>query len=252
MEHSTHLPDEEQHVIHNLKEIAQILTALCKGKEMLSMSFNDNKEVCLTTIIAVDMKNHAVHLDVGIDDAFNSRLLASHHVIFSKNDGIRIKWVSAHVSEITLADGKAIKIALPQKLIRMQRRDFFRLTTPIINPVPCVIPVHDKANPGKEDVLELTLMDVSLGGICVLASAPLNPLMVIGEHFDGCKISFPDIGVTSLTLQVRNIRSFTLMDGTQKYHIGLQFIQPSRGNEGMINRYTFNLERAALAAASEL
>lgn len=252
MEHVAHSPDEEQYLVHNSKEIIQILTDISKSKSMLKVSFNHGADECLTTIIAVDIKNHAVYLDIGLDDAFNIRLLANHHVIFSKDDGVRIKWVSAHITAVTLHDGKAIKITLPQKMLRLQRREFFRLATPIVNPVPCQIPIVDEDNPDIERLIELTLADVSLGGIAAIASDPLDPLFVLGANFDKCKISFPDVGVTSLTLQMRNITSLTLKDGSIKHRIGFQFIEPSRGNEGLINRYTYNLERLAMALMSKL
>jgi c-di-GMP-binding flagellar brake protein YcgR len=250
MEHATHTHDEEQCIVQNQKQIIQILNDLAKYHDMLKISFNN--DTCLTNVISVDANNHAVYLDIGIDEAFNNRLLASHHVVFSKDDGIRIKWTSAHVSLATLKDGKAIKIALPQKLMRLQRREFFRLTTPIVNPVPCIIPISDEANPDAGRVLELILVDVSLGGVGAIVADPLDKLLVIGESFNQCKINFPEVGETSLTLQVRNITPITLKDGVIKHRIGLQFVSPSRGNEGLINRYTYNLERQAMAVASKL
>ncbi len=250
MEHATHTYDEEQFIVQNEKEIVQILNDLAKHHEMLKVTFNH--DTCLTNVISVDAKNHVVYLDIGIDEAFNNRLLASRHVLFSKDDGIRIKWTSAQISLATLKDGKAIKIALPQKMMRLQRREFFRLATPIVNPVPCLIPISDEANPDADRVLELTLVDVSLGGIAAIAANPLDELLVIGANFDKCKISFPEVGETSLTLQVRNITPITMKDGAIKHRIGLQFISPSRGNEGLINRYTYNLERQAMAVASKM
>lgn len=250
MEHHTHTHDEEQFIVQNQKQIIQILNDLAKHHEMLKVSFNN--DTYLTNVISVDANNHAVYLDIGIDESFNNRLLASHHVVFSKDDGIRIKWTSAQVSLATLKDGKAIKIALPQKLMRLQRREFFRLATPIVNPVPCIIPIVDEANPDSERALELTLVDVSLGGVGAIAADPLDELFVIGASFNQCKINFPEVGETSLMLQVRNITAITMKDGVIRHRIGLQFISPSRGNEGLINRYTYNLERQSMAVASKL
>jgi flagellar brake protein len=248
MEDATY--DEEQFIVQNQKQIIQILNELAKQHEMLKISFGN--DTCLTNVISVDTHNHAVYLDIGIDEAFNNRLLASHHVAFSKDEGVRIQWTSAHLSLATLADGKAIKIALPQKLKRLQRREFFRLATPIVNPVPCIIPITNEENPDADRVLELTLIDVSLGGIGVIAANPLDELLIIGASFDHCKINFPEVGETNLTLQVCNIKPVTMNDGTIKQRVGLKFISPSRGNEGLINRYTFNLERQAMALASKM
>jgi flagellar brake protein len=250
MEDAAHANDEEQFIVQNQKQIIQILNELAKHHEMLKISFSH--DTCLTNVISVDTHNHVVYLDIGIDDAFNDRLLASHHVIFSKDDGIRLKWTSAQLTLATLKDGKAIKIALPQKLMRLQRREFFRLATPIVNPVPCIIPIPNAENPDEDRTLELTLVDVSLGGVGVIAANPLDEVLVIGANFDKCRINFPEVGETNLTLQVRNITPVTMKDGASKYRVGLQFISPSRGNEGLINKYTFNLERQVMALASKM
>lgn len=250
MEHGTPLPDEQPYVVHNIKEIIQILNDLSKQKAMLKVSFNAGNDVYLTTVIAVDAKNHAVHLDIGRDEAFNRRLLASQQVVVSKDDGVKIKWTSTNLSVVTLPDGQAIKVALPKNLIRLQRREFFRLATPIANPVSCRIPIADEADPALNKTLELVLVDVSLGGVGVIVSDPLPPALVEGASFDRCEINFPDVGVASVTLLVKNVIPMPMKDGSTKYRVGLQYVKPSRGNEGLIHRYTFNLERLAMAIAN--
>lgn len=249
MEHAVHVADEEQYIIHNPKEVMQILNDLVKHKTMLKVSFNHGADAYLTNVIAIDAKKHIVHLDIGRDEDFNRRLLASHHVIFSKDDGVKIKWTSTRITEVMLHDGKAIEISLPKDLIRLQRREFYRFSTPIVNPVLCRIPLPDKANPDNENTLELTLLDVSLGGVGVIVPDPLDQALVIGASFDNCKISFPNVGVTNLTLKVKNITEIHTKDGAIKHRVGLQYIEPSRANEGLINRYVFILERQVMALA---
>lgn len=247
----TILPEEQPYVVQNLKEIIQILTELAKQKASFQVSFDDGGDHTngyLTTVIEVDAKNHAIHLDVGVDEAFNSKMLASNHVIFTKNDGVKIKWASANLSMVTLKDGRAIKIAIPLSLVRLQRREFFRLSTPIINPAPCKIPVHDISDSQSEQALDLALVDVSLGGVGVVVADPLHAAIVQGASFDGCEISFPEFGSTSLKLEVKNIIPMKLKDGSIKYRIGFQYVKPSRNSEELIRRYTFNLERLMLAS----
>ena len=249
MEHAVHSADEEQYIVHNPKEVMQILNDLVKHKTTLKVSFNHGQDIYLTTVIAVDVKNHLVHLDIGRDEEFNRRLLASHHVLFAKEEGVKIKWTSTHISEVALRDGKAIKIALPKDLIRLQRREFFRFATPIANPVLCRIPLPDEASQEEDVELEFTLVDVSIGGVGAITSEPLNPAFEIGVSFDHCKISFPDVGVTNLTLKVKNITQIQTKDTAIKNRVGFEFIEPSRGNEGLINRYVSILERQAIALA---
>jgi c-di-GMP-binding flagellar brake protein YcgR len=249
MDYDTHSPEEEQFLVHSLKEIIQILTDLLQRKTMIKASFNHGDDQCLTTLIDVDEKNKEVYLDLGLDESFNSKIHLSQHVIFVRDDGVKIKWVSDQVSVVSMTNGKAIKIALPVKLVRMQRRDFFRVPTPILNPVPCQIPIPDAVSSDTGNMLELTLVDVSLGGVGVIANDPLHPAVVEGASFDGCKINFPDVGMANLTLQVKNVIPVPIKSGSIKYRIGMQYIEPSRGNEGLIHKYTFDLERATLANA---
>ncbi len=259
MKQATFVHNKEQYIVYSPTEIMQIMTDLMKQKMTLTASFNHGADFYLTTVIAIDAKNQTVHLDIGRDDNFNRRLLASDRVLFSKEDGIKINWTSTHISLDILKDGPAIKIALPQELIRLQRRDLFRIATPIVNPVTCRItlidkanPVTcritliDKANPDIEKMLELTLHDVSMGGIGVIALDPLDPVLAIGVSFDNCKISFPGVGDANLTLKVKNITSVHAKNGAVKHRIGLQYVEPSYGNEDLINRYFFILQRQAM------
>jgi c-di-GMP-binding flagellar brake protein YcgR len=249
MIYDAHSPEEEQFLVHNIKEIIQILTDLLQRKTMIKVLFNLGSDECLTTIIDVNEANNAVYLDIGLDDAFNSRLHLSQYVTFVRDDGVKIKWISEQASIVHMNDGKAIKITLPDKVVRMQRRDFFRVPTPILNPVPCQIPISNEVSSSSENMLELTLVDVSLGGIGVITYDPLHPAVVEGASFDGCKIIFPDLGMAHLTLQVKNVIPVPMKSGTIKYRIGMQYIEPSRGSENLIHHYTFNLERSTLANA---
>ena len=249
MDYGTHSPEEERFLVHSLKEIIQILNDLLQRKSMIKVLFNRGDDEYLTTIIHVDEKNNEIYLDIGLDEAFNSRLLLSQHLVFVRDDGVKIKWISEKVSAASMIDGKAIKVSLPIKLLRMQRRDFFRVPTSILNPVPCQIPIPNEVSLNTGKILELTLLDVSLGGVGVMANDPLHPAVVEGTSFDGCKINFPDVGTANLTLQVKNVIPIPMKSGSIKYRIGMQYIEPSRGNEGLIHKYTFDLERATLASA---
>ncbi len=249
MEHAAIVHNEEQYIVHNPKEVTQILNDLIKQKSMIKVVFNHGSDVYLTSIISIDAKTGLVYLDVGVDDEFNRRLLASNHVVFIKEDGVKIKWTSSYVVGVDLKDGKAIKITLPKDMVRLQRRDFYRFSTPVANPVMCKIPVPDVLKPEEETILELTLVDVSLGGIGTMVAAPLNPALVIGQTLSGCKIGFPDVGETNLALMVKNITEIRVQDAVTKYRVGFEYVEPSRGNEGLINRYVYILERQAIALA---
>lgn len=237
--------DEQRYMVHNPLEIAQILNDLAKNKVMLKATFNHGSDSYLTTVIEASAQNRVVYLDVSRDDGFNQRLFASQHVLFTKDEGVRIRWLSTSITAVKLKDGPAIKIALPQNMLRMQRREYHRMQTPRAKPVLCRIPLVDAD--GHEHETQIALLDASIGGIGAISTELREDLWQVGAEFQNCKIEFPEIGTTNLTLRVANASRIKSHDGSERMRLGMQFINPSRGNQSLIQRYIFNLEREEAA-----
>ncbi len=123
--------------------------------------------------------------------------------------------------------------------------EFYRIDTPIAKPVLCHIPVLDQTNAEISKILELPLVDISVGGVGIIAADPLDPAISIGTVFSDCKMNYPEIGMANLALQVQRIQPMPVKDGTTKHSIGFQYIAPSPGNERLIQLYTYQLERIA-------
>ncbi len=242
--------NEEDYIVRNPKEIAQIINTLREDKVNLRVGFNRGQEDFLTNVISLDAEEGYVYLDMTVDEVFNKRMLNSNHILISKDNGIRIKWKSVQHTQVALSDGKALRIEFPNEIIRVQRRELFRLQTPIVKPLTCEIPIPNLINPNKTDTLTYHLVDVSLGGVGLIVPTTIHPSIEVGKIFDACKINFPDVGEANLTLEVRSINALP-SENEQKFRIGMQYVRPTRGNENMIHRYTFDLERAMLAARSK-
>jgi len=238
---------EENFVVRNNKEILQILNELVKENTSLKIAFNQGEEDYFTQIIDIDQENNLLYFDMTVDSQFNQRLLASPEIVILKDSGIRIKWKSVQHTMITLLDGNALRVEIPDAIVRLQRRELFRLKTPTINPIPCEITVPDTANTNKKFAIKYNIVDVSLGGIGLIVKDELHPSIVVGALFDQCVINFPEAGKTELKLEVRNIIPLT-NEAAEKYRVGLGFVRPSRSIESVIHKYTFNLERSILAA----
>jgi c-di-GMP-binding flagellar brake protein YcgR len=238
---------EENFVVRNNKEILQILNNLIKEGTSLKIAFNQGEEDYFTHMIDIDPQNNLLYFDMTVDHQFNQRLFASPEIVILKDTGIRIKWKSVQHTMITLLDGNALRVEIPNTIIRLQRRELFRLKTPMNEPIPCEISVPDIVNPNKKAAIKYNIVDVSLGGVGLIVKDELHPSIVVGALFDNCVINFPEAGKTELKLEVRNI--VPLSDASaEKYRIGLGFVRPNRSMESIIHKYTFNLERSILAA----
>lgn len=243
-------PEEQDYIVRNKKEIQQIIHGLKAESITLKVSFNQGGEDYFTQIIDIDTENSVMYFDMTIDTAFNKRLLAAPELVILKDTGIRIRWKSVEHTMITLPDGNALRTEIPSELVRLQRRELFRLKTPVIDPVPCEMSVPNSDNPTLKEAIKYNLVDVSLGGVGLIIDERLHPALKVGAIIDPCIINFPDAGETQLKLEVRNIISLEDND-TQKYRVGLGFVRPNRSAEGIIHKYTFNLERKMLAAKKQ-
>lgn len=237
---------EEDFIVHHDLQILQILKALKDEQNDLKVSFNHGEDDYVTRIIHIAADHKHLYLDITIDEDFNKRMIASPELLIHKDNGIRIKWKAQNHSVAKMSDGYALKIEVPQELVRLQRRELFRLKPPMVTPIPCEIPVPDRTNPEVMENIQYNLADVSLGGIGLIIQNELHPSIEVGATFEGCKIDFPDLGQALLNLEVKNIVSLSSDKPEAKHRIGLEFKNPSRRSEGLIQKYTFNLERSLL------
>jgi c-di-GMP-binding flagellar brake protein YcgR len=251
MSHGNDSTENQRYLVTNTKEVLQILNGLIKSKTMLTASIDHGHNSFLTAVIAVDESKQLAYLDIGRDEEFNAHIAESKHITISNNDGIKIHWSSPILRIATLTDGQAICIGLPKDMVRVQRREYFRHPVPSRGTVICKMPyiVKDASMQEEPKILELALVDISIGGIGVVAPSPLNEALSLGAHFDHCKIELPGVGTTDLTLCIRHIRHIEMLNGIVQNRIGLEFINPSRGNQALLQRYTFILESESIALA---
>ncbi len=239
--------NDDKFLIHHSVEIAQILTELANKKTTLNLSFNYGKDQGLTTVIGVSRDKKFVYMDKSLDPGFNQRLLNSDSITFSKTDGIKMRWHTKQLTEVRLKDGEALKMALPERLYRFQRREFFRSLTPTIEPIICYIPYINPIDHAEES-LAMTLVDASLGGVGII-SDHLFSLLAVEKVFSNCAITLPHYGVLNFTLCVKHITDTIMLNGTKKFRVGFAFVGLSREQERPVQQYVTNLERQALVLA---
>lgn len=236
--------EDERFLVHNRKEVARILGDLAKQKMVLNASFNHGLDKMFTSVISVDYDMGTAYLDVGASDTANRNLLTSHDVVFSSTSGVKIQWSSCGIDYVNLKDGRAFKIDFPKDLIRVQRREYYRLATPVVSLVKCSIPVEDR-------MVEVALIDLCANGISATAMDPLDEILIEGTEFHNCRIDFPDVGTTDLTLRIGQIVPIEQKNSAVKHRLGMEFVNPSRGNQALIQRYMGKLEREFMALVKD-
>lgn len=227
--------------VESRREIIALLRGIGEKNQLIRMVIHGDIDVCVTSILAVDADHDQVILDRSINQDQNRRILAATGIAFETTlDKIRILFSSEQVEECTYEGNTALKIVLPPSLIRLQRREFYRMGTPVSNPVRVVVPLPPELGGGT---LPFPLADISCGGIAILDNKLILGDDAVGKEYAGCRIELPEIGIVTTSLQVRNSLDMTLLNNKSNRRLGCQFIDLPRGMLAYVQRYITKLER---------
>jgi flagellar brake protein len=153
----------------------------------------------------------------GVDAAMNAQLLGSKECTFATtHDQVHIQFSSAGVTAARLGQEAVFRVPMPREMLRMQRREYYRLVTSVINPVKCLINT-------SAGLMESVVVDISIGGVGVLAYPEVGRLKA-GEVYHGCRITLPGIGEFAVGLSVCTTFEIILKNGRLTHRAGCRFI----------------------------
>jgi c-di-GMP-binding flagellar brake protein YcgR len=226
--------------VSSRREIIALLRSIGEKNQLVRMLIQGESDVCVTSVLEVDPDTGTLVLDRSIDRAQNERIVKAQRISFETTlDKIRILFTTDDVRETSYQNAPALMMDLPGTLIRLQRREYYRMATPVSNPVRVVIPMPEQLGGGTQ---VFPLSDISCGGIAILDNkAVLGD--TIGHKYPLCRIDLPEIGLVTTTLQVRNAQDITLLNNKTNRRLGCEFVDISRGNLAMVQRYITKLER---------
>ena len=239
-QNDSRLENWHDYEVNSRREIIALLRAIGEKTQLIRMLVHGEADVCVTSILEVDPDNNSVYIDCSIDPDQNRRIVAAKRLAFETTlDKIRILFAADQAVATTHNGGPALLIALPPSMIRLQRREFYRMPTPVSNPVRAVIPLPLDQGGGSAIV---PLADISCGGIAIL-DHKLVLDNTIGLKYLDCRLDLPDIGSVTTGLRVRNSMELTLLNNKTNRRLGCEFIDISRANLAMVQRYITKLER---------
>ena len=159
--------EENEYLITNPKEIVSILQTIAQRKSRVALYYNEGISMVLTMILAVD--ENGVWVDAASNPLDNRLIERSKRIIFvSTHNQAKVQFVAGDVVLGTYEDAPAFSLGLPRKLLRLQRRDYYRLVTAETGALNCIIrPVADQAHIQHE----VTVMDISIGGVALVCEA---------------------------------------------------------------------------------
>lgn len=240
-----------QFLMEDPREIAFYLDQLVKRHSILTAYINEGQEFFLTSIVAFDQAAETLFLDPSNALENNARAQVARQITLVTNlDRIKMQ-MRLPALEAGKYKGQVVLTApIPKALLRLQRREFFRLEPPLATPLRCQLAA--KGADGKALTLELALSDISGGGVSLISATELAQYFPRDALFQNCRLEIPGEGVIQVNLRVRKTFEISAHSGEHNLRVGCEFFNLPGTRLAFIERYIARIERERKARASGL
>jgi len=239
-----------QYLLSNRLEILIILQALQKQRAIVTLYLDDGSYFYLSSIVALDESTAQIFLDPATQPELNQRAASARQVTLSATlDRVKLQIRLPKLSTSSIGGRTAFSTPLPSSILRLQRREFFRLTTPQEHPLRCKLAARSEAG---VEVFDLPLFDISGGGLSLIGKIEHAEKFSLGELFQDCRLEIPGESVLSVNLRVREVLKIEIASGEHQLRLGCEFISLPGTRLTLIERYITRLERERKARQSGL
>lgn len=229
----------ERYLVRHTHEIERILRDVMESKSPITLYDTKGRDFILSSIVALDPKGGSLLVEQGSSQVLNQRLVDSGHATcVTTQDQVHIQFTARDIQADRLGEESVFRFPVPRELIRLQRREYYRLGTSVINPVRCAINT-------QQGFIDTLVVDISIGGMGILSYEGVG-LLHPGDSYQGCRITLPGTGEFALSLTVRSTFDLTLKNGRVTHRAGCQFIDLHPSVETEIQRYINRVERERL------
>jgi c-di-GMP-binding flagellar brake protein YcgR len=235
-------PELENYMLYSRGEIAAILRRISGERTLVTVYTGSDGEFAVSMIVHVDPDFDEVVFDMPVNPDAQARVLAATDlvfVVFFENVKIQFRAQLAQASRHE--ERPAFRVRMPAQMLRLQRREYFRVRTPIMGQATCLVP-HEK---GAAKYESLQLVNISVGGLAVM-SYPHSFDLPLGETIRNCYLDLPGIGPVNVSFRVVNVYDGDAKDGRR---CGCQFVELSPQARMMVQRYVNRIEAEQRKAA---
>lgn len=220
-------------------DILSALRSLLLENRLIQMRAPGGQASILTTLLHIDSDKEALIFDGTSDIDLSNQIAKAKKLYFeASQNGIHISFASGPTTGCLYEHRPAFSLPYPAEVVRVQRREAFRVATPISKPAICTIPQEDGA-------IQLPLEDLSSSGMGV--SDPGHELDgIVGQIYEGCTLALPGFEPLTVTLRLVQMREFERAEKPSR-RLGFAFENLRGVALGRVQRYVSTLERDELA-----
>lgn len=238
-------PALEQFTVYSRVEIITVLRQVLEEGVLITAYCEGSADFAVTAMLALNPDFEEVVFDNASDPVAQRRLLAADALTFvCFLAQVKVQFRARGAEVTTFEDKPAFRVRLPEALLRLQRREAFRVRTPLTRPAHCLVPYSDD---GKH-YEKLRMLDVSVGGMALL-TYPERFDLTSGAVIDACFLDLPGIGSVSAGIRVQHVDALARDERARR--VGCEFVNLAPQSRLMLQRYVnlLDAESRKLAGA---
>lgn len=228
----------ESYFVHGTPEVYALLRALANQQSLVTAYAGGPADFFATTIIAVVPDQGEFLMEAGPGTAAPSEPGELTLVAFL--DNVKVQFETATVGTVGHAGHRALRARMPSKVLRLQRRENFRVAAPVLRAPVCHVP---KA--GLRAAAAIRVADVSCGGVA-LALRPDEPALHPGDRLADCVLELPGVPPIGVDLEARHVEPADGKSTPGLRTCGCRFVNLPGPAATLIQRYVNSVERERL------
>jgi c-di-GMP-binding flagellar brake protein YcgR len=230
------------------REIIALLRSLREHNQLVRMIYGSGNEAVVTSVLSVNENSGYAVIDSAPGKMQNARIIESTHLSFETSlDRIRIIFSAEKVEACDFDGLPALRFLIPATVIRLQRREFYRVPTPRVAmhvPIP-----QEEGEPPLTAVV--AVQNISAGGIGFVDEKMLLD-NTPGKIYDKCSIAIPGGSPLICKVEIRNSMDVTLTTGKVIRRIGVKFIELPKPMLAVVQKWITKIERDQNAKSTGL
>lgn len=229
-------PELESYMLYSRAEIIALLRRVAEQRTLVTVYTGGDGEFAVSMVLQVDPDFDEIDFDMPVQADAQARVLGAQElvfVVFFENVKLQFR---ANVAKATrVEEHPAFRVRLPSQLLRLQRREYFRVRTPLSARPTCLVP-HGAGDSKYES---LQLVNISVGGLAVM-TYPHNFDLPLGLMVRNCYLDLPGIGAVHIAFRIVNL--YDAEGETAGRRFGCQFVDLNPQARMMVQRYVNRVE----------
>ena len=228
-------PDLERYWLYSKFEIDALIARLCDERVHMTIYWGRDGQFAVTQIMKVDAVRNEVHFDLPSQPQQQSDVLdAAELVCVAFIDSVKLQFSISAPHRSSERGYPTFVGAFPDRLLRLQRREYYRVRTPESQSAICLVPYSGDGIRYET----LRVLDVSVGGLAML-TFPQHFSPTAGSVIDRCYLDLPGVGTVSIRMRVAHVGA---PQDALLARCGCEFIDLSPQARMMLQRYVHRVD----------